>query len=329
MTSKLSTHTMGDPTRIMDFLHQAKPTVVKIFDYDSPETIKLIRTAAPVVVYRQYFDRNYDQISPDEVVNALLSKLAGLGLVFEGINEPILNSIDDAKKLNTWYVRFGELMHAAGEQSAAYSFSTGNPNLSYAPYLADGLAACTYYAQHEYVGINNDFSQIGYGKKVLQQLPQSAWKPILVTETGADAGGCKDCGWQGSIYHLSPDQYMNVLKQIDAIYNFDSTYAAATIFQIYGGGNWKTFNVEPIIKPLTQYVASMGGGAPIVPITPVPPVIIPPTPQPSTGHFTVNWTSDNIQACYLNGVPIVGTGSQTFEIASDTEITFSVKAKQE
>lgn len=124
---------MGDPTAVQDVLRASGAKIAKVFDYESPDAINLIKGIVPLVIYRRYVDANYDSISPDAFVAALPDKLFGLGMVWEGINEPILSTVAQAQALSAWYCRFAEIMHANGERVAAYSFSTGNPPPRFSP----------------------------------------------------------------------------------------------------------------------------------------------------------------------------------------------------
>lgn len=277
---------MGDPSAVQDVLRASGAKIAKVFDYESPDAINLIKGIVPLVIYRKYVDANYDSISPDAFVAALPDKLFGLGVVFEGINEPILSTVAQAQALSAWYVRFAELMHARGERVAAYSFSTGNPPLDLVPYLADGCAASDWAALHEYVKPTNDYSQIGRYKDFLNALPAYARRQVLITETGADAGGCSDCGWLGSIWNLTPAQYLAILQNIDLRYGGDDWLAGATIFQYGGGKPWAKFNVASISKSISFYIASQGGGEiPPMPIPTYPRAISPAPADPHLSKF--------------------------------------------
>lgn len=282
MSSKLSWHIIGDPSPAFDDLRRSGAKVVKVFEYESPETLKALKQIVPLVIYRKYVEQSFDRISPDEFVTALPAKLFGMGLVWEGVNEPVISTAEQATALSNWYIRLANLMHARGERVAAYSFSTGNPPLALVPFLADGARACDWLALHEYVKPNSDFSQVGRYKQFLTALPPNARRQVLITETGADSGGCEDCGWLGSNWRISPEGYLAILSHVDQLYAGDDSLAGATIFQFGGGKPWQNFSINGISKPLAQFIAASGGG--ILPKAPTPaPQLVPapiPAPQP-------------------------------------------------
>ena len=259
MPSKLTFHINNFDARIFDLLQQMQPTVVKVYEFASEANVDEIRRRCPgaLIVYRQYTNRSFSSSADDFVneMNNTLSKLAGRGIVWEGINEPVLNSQAEARALSDWYVRFASLMHARGEKVAAYSFSTGNPGLQYVPLLAPGAAACDYLALHEYAHPVYGNGDLGRYRLFRAKLPAYARKPILITECGLDDG--QNQGWQK---YLNATQYLQLLANYDQQIVLDRFLVGATIFQ-YGGGNpWQWFDVSTISTQIAQYVVGQGGG---------------------------------------------------------------------
>ncbi len=157
MPSKLSVHLSGYPNKTFDILEKMQPSVVKVFNQNSEMNIDEIRRrCSALIIYREFVDVDYHQ--PADVFYAKmkpsLDKLRGRGIIFEGLNEPVTNSIDDSKMLNAWYVRYAQIMHAEGEKVAGFSWSTGNPTPakwdSILPYVVDAAAAVDVHAFHEY-----------------------------------------------------------------------------------------------------------------------------------------------------------------------------------
>ena len=259
MPSKLTFHLNGFDDKIFDRLERMQPGVVKVYEFPSDTNIDEMRRRFPRarIVYRQYTDLTYHD-SADAYVAELrdtLAKLQGRGLIWEGINEPVLQNEADARALNQWFTRFAELMHAHGEQVAAFSFSTGNPNLDYVPLLAQAATACDYLALHEYHHPEFGGGDLTRYRQFRARLPAAARKPILITECGVDDG--RNNGWQK---YLSADQYRLLLENYDHELLRDSYVFGATIFQYGAGAPWHTFNVAGIGTALADYVANAGGG---------------------------------------------------------------------
>ncbi|MBI5303369.1 MAG: hypothetical protein HY868_14635 [Chloroflexi bacterium] len=259
MPSKLTFHISNFDTRVFDLLQQMQPTVVKIFEFPSDTNVDEIRRRCPgaLIVYRQYTNLSFK--NPADLFVAeltdTLNKLRGRGIVWEGINEPVLNSEAEARAVSDWYVRFASLMHVRGEKVAAYSFSTGNPRLEWVPLLAPGAAACDYLALHEYAHPVYGIKDLGRYRLFRNRLPASARKPVLITECGLDDGA--NHGWQT---YLEASAYLQLLADYDRQIVQDRCLVGATIFQYGAGSTWQTFDVAPIGVPIAQYVAGQGGG---------------------------------------------------------------------
>ena len=113
MPSKLTFHIMGFDDKILNLLQQMQPSTVKLFNFPSDTNVDTIRRLCPktLIVYRQFTNLGFNTPA-DQYVAELgdtLTKLSGRGLIWEGINEPVLNSTQDAQALNTWFLRFAEL----------------------------------------------------------------------------------------------------------------------------------------------------------------------------------------------------------------------------
>ena len=260
MPSKLTFHISGYVGNIFDLLEKMQPLCVKVYDFSSETNIDAIRQRCPnaLIVYRQFTHLNFKS-SADDFVNELsdtLNKLKGRGIIWEGINEPIIENADDMKKLNAWYVRFAELMHAKNEKVAAFSFSTGNPvNLDLVPLLASSAQACDYIALHEYHHPVAGGAQLARYRQFRAKLPAASQKPIILTECGVDNG--QNQGWQA---FMTTDAYMALLADYDKKLVQDPYLIGATIFQYGAGGEWATFDVSNIGKRIADYVANQGGG---------------------------------------------------------------------
>jgi hypothetical protein len=101
MPSKLSVHLNSYPRNVFDVLERMQPGIVKIFNQSSEMNIDEIRRRCPntLIVYRHYSARDYREPA-DRFFNEMrdtLNKLRGRGIIWEGINEPIVETADDAR----------------------------------------------------------------------------------------------------------------------------------------------------------------------------------------------------------------------------------------
>ncbi|HEX7593419.1 MAG TPA: hypothetical protein VF429_04535, partial [Anaerolineae bacterium] len=323
MPSKLSIHLSGYPNPAFDALEKMQPSVVKVFNQSSELNIGEIRRRCPngVIIYRQYSNQDYHGSADTffaEIADTF-SKLRGRGILWEGMNEPVINSVDDARAVNAWYVRFAQLMHAQGERVAGFSWSTGNPvpdQLAWlAPYLVDAAAAVDAHAFHEYYSMWGGTKDWGGYRAFERALPPNARKPVVITEAGLDENGQPSGGFIG---RLSNADYVNLLKQYDQVLLQDPYVLGATIFQ-WGDGAWPSFDLTPVINPLSDYVVSQGQGYHIPQPWPVPTFgpIQTFTATPSTilpgQSVTLQWSAEGAHAATLNGGSVALSGTVTVQ----------------
>lgn len=315
MPSKLTFHIMGFDDNVLDLVQEMHPSCVKLLDFPSDTNVDAIRQLSPgtLIVNRTGNDLDKDYSRPaDDFFNSptfqdAFNKLRGRGVIFEGLNEPIIATAADAQKLAAWYVRFAQLVHVQGEKCAAFSFSTGNPKLELVPLLADAARACDYIALHEYLDPNTNGSGFARYRDFIAAIPAPNRKPIIITECGADDGN--NHGW---LTYYTPNKYMDILKAYDVELLKDPYVVGATIFQYGAGGDWAKFEIKSIGKRIADYVASTGGGAfplptsvtlpaqpgepsPSIPSGPPPPTVtpVPSTPSPAITLYVVQF-SDNL-----------------------------------
>ena len=266
MPSKLSIHIRDYPENIWDDVSRMQPRVVKVFDHNSEMNIDALkRVARPLVIFRQATPNNdFQTRSAESFVAELeqtgtLSKLAGRGILWEGINEPGIG--DDgteanrkrAKALNDWYVRFAELMHNRGEKVAGFSWSTGNPTdrqLQWIiPLVTGAAAAVDAHAFHEYAKPRSGtpFSDWGRYRLFERALPAHARKPVVITEAGVDDIG--DAGTSGWAAQMTAGQYLELLARYDQAISADNYVLGATIYTLKDP-NW------PSLRSMATYWAA-------------------------------------------------------------------------
>jgi hypothetical protein len=321
MPSKLSIHLSSFPNQAFDILEKMKPSIVKVFNFPSDINIDEIRRRCPhvVIVYREFVELDY-HVSADAFYFKIadsIAKLRGRGILWEGLNEPFVESIDDAKALNAWYVRFAQIMHAEGELVAGFSWSTGNPTPakwdSIVPYVVEAAAAVDAHAFHEYYNSTHLGQDWGRYRRFEQAMPTSARKPVVITEAGYDDNGQPNGGYLGK---LTNDQYMQLLAQYDQILLQDPYVLGAAVYQ-WGDGHWPSFDLTSIVNQFSDYVVAAGKGYAIpqpwpVPMfgptrtfTATPGVII--KGQPAT----LQWVAESAQTVTLDGVPVPASDSRT------------------
>lgn len=300
--SKLSLHISDwlNPDLTYEFIERTRPHLIKVFGDAGLDDAKIreakTRSPASVFVGRMYFPEQgieRDEKSPvDTVFNydaladarnafnqmrAIIEKMRGLVTIWEGYNEIPIDTEhpltererQKARNYNAFTVEMARLMHEAGLQYAAYSFSTGNPvHVELWNLLEDGLRASDYLALHEYIAPNEAFNEFDFGmcnryRQFYTRLPQDARKPILITECGVDY-----LGQQGFKNKISVPKYLSMMGQYDAELMKDAYVVGATIY-CYGinAPQWKTYDIGgDFAKALREYIQN----------TPTPPLEIPP-----------------------------------------------------
>jgi hypothetical protein len=350
MPSKLSIHISGYPEGIYDIVHRMQPRVLKVFDYSSEMNIDALKRAArPLIVYRQYTDLSFDNSTADQFVKELerdaLPKLKGRDLLWEGINEPGLGGEDtpghrrQAEQLNTWNLRFAELMHERGEKIAAYSWSTGNPTDAQLewimPYLIESAAAADAHAFHEYARSagENPLRDWGRYRAFEAALPPAARKPVVITEAGIDDGG----PLAGYREKLTEEQFIALMEQYDRVLSADDYVLGATIFQL-GDPKWPSFEITAALEPLARAMERRGGGTVLRSAWPAPrfdrAIAAPPvsysfsvTPEKiRLGEpATLQWDVEGVRGVYLNGRGVTGHERRTVFPGQTTAYTLHIE----
>jgi hypothetical protein len=313
--SKLSLHISDwlNPDLTYEFIERTRPHLIKVFGDAGLDDAKIreakTRSPASVFVGRMYFPEqgierdektpvdtvfNYDPIadarSAFNQMRGIMEKTRGLVTIWEGYNEIPIDTAQPvtererqkARNYNAFTVEMARLMHEAGLQYAAYSFSTGNPvHVELWDLLEDGLRASDFLALHEYIAPDESFSEFDFSmcnryRQFYTRLPQAARKPILITECGVDY-----LGQQGFKGKISVPKYLSMMGQYDAELMKDPYVVGATIY-CYGinAPQWKTYDIGgDFAKAMRDYILN----------TPTPPLenpIVEPqpvAPQPAPG----------------------------------------------
>ncbi len=277
--SKLGLHIISwnHSSQILDFIATAQPRLIVMLDFNDIN-VDVARASSPSTLFvgRQYVD---SQPLDNPEVNArnfftqlkpAIDKMGSRIDIWEGYNEIVINSPDDAQRYNDFTVAWADIMHSQGLKCAAYSFSVANPDLSYWRLLADGARACDYLALHEYDSPRMD-THAGdfclHYRKAYAALPPDARRPILITECGIDDG--QNQGW---MQYATADDYLAQLAWYDGELMKDDYLVGASIFTL-DGKDWRYFDVLQIVGRIADYIASH----------PTPPPSRPPTAPAITG----------------------------------------------
>jgi hypothetical protein len=306
--SKLSLHISDwlNPDLTYDFIERTRPPVIKVFGDVGLDDVKIgeakRRSPSTLVVGRMYFPEQRierDERSPEDTVltydpiadarnafnqmRGIMDKTRGLVNVWESYNEIAIDTAEPltdrerikAKNYNAFTVEMARLMHADGQQYAAYSFSTGNPvHIELWDLLLDGLRASDYLALHEYIAPNEEWTDFFWGmcnryRQIYDHVPADARRPVLITECGADY-----LGQQGFKGKISVPQYMSMMARYDQELMRDP-YVVGAVIYCYGinAPQWRTYDIGgDFARVLREHIIQ----------TPTPPLEVPPvlTPEP-------------------------------------------------
>jgi N-acetyl-anhydromuramyl-L-alanine amidase AmpD len=269
--SKLTIHTGFTGPLSMPFLRDAKPRLVKILDNfgpaadikaASPGTLIIGRIFEPTQPVdgdpaqraQEWWARNRDRILAHPAVD-----------YWEGYNEPGVASRDAV----AWYARFEAarvtILAQNGRKACVGNFSTSRPDINdpgmwpaFYPALDAARANGGILGLHEYGTPMQQFFETATGegwlcalyRKVyrIHLVPDGKTLPLAITETGVD--GVSPVGWKN---HYTGAQYMEQLRWYDSILRQDSYVLGAAIFALEIPG-WESFDVSPIVGPLTSHV---------------------------------------------------------------------------
>jgi hypothetical protein len=271
--SKLTIHTSFTGALSMNFSRDAKPRLVKILDNFGPAAE--IKSASPGTVI---IGRIYEQNQPSdgdpvtraqEWWNRNREKILAQPAVdyWEGYNEPDASTVERI----AWYARFEaarvNILAQNGRKACIGNFSMGTPDVTnpnawpaFYPAIDAARAQGGILGVHEYGTPMQQHFDAGSGegwlcgryRKVYRQhlIPTSRVIPLAITEAGVD--GVSPVGWKN---HYTGDQYLDQLKWYDGLMRADSYVLGATIFALEIP-NWDSFDIAPIMGPLTDYVRS-------------------------------------------------------------------------
>lgn len=211
-------------------------------------------------IFRHYF-ATQDLASPASTVNAILAALNGYNhpnLYVELYNEAYQSNAEISSYCDFLDQAIG-LLHNLGYKTAAFSFSTGNPDYPTWSYCRTRSFCHTdLVAMHEYWGtqgftLNNALRH--------RTLWRSGDPNIVITECGRDAveGGLG--GWLKD--GISADSYVNEIRDYYLQIKQDSYVVGATPFTGGPTPDWQNFDTDRItdlLLPKLQAAGAYNGG---------------------------------------------------------------------
>lgn len=198
--------------------------------------------------------------------------------VLEGINEPIINDEEEAKRLCDFNIELSRLLQAEGFDFAAYSFGATRPDIKYASHLEPALYLADYLAMHAYGPaplFHDEYWYLFNYRLFWNALDKEATdflKGILLTEFGIAKGLLwtkddknSDVGWKDPRGpKVEPRHYGNDLIIADGQLN--PYVKGAVIFQtgdLYG--RWRTFEIKELFPGLEHHIRTFARQAPEIP----------------------------------------------------------------
>ncbi len=287
----------NDPA-ILEFVRQAQPAVMKAVDdlgfltevkQVSPRTITIGRHSIP----SQDYTGNPEEAARDYVQEYLDIYQANPGVDYwEGWNEP-----DPNLSNMIWYSRFEQervrQMAKYGFKVAIGGFSTGVPEMDefqlFLPAIDvaiqhDGILSLHEYNAPDMAYLYGDplpgfpaypdrgsltFRYRWYYREYLE--PAGLEIPLVISEAGIDGvignrPGPAGQGWQDfqgyweqqGLGHSGVEAYINQLAWYDSGVRQDGYVIGFTVFTAGAIGNWKSYDLNPILPELTNYVINAG-----------------------------------------------------------------------
>lgn len=296
-----------------NWISQHKPAIVKFLE-PNLDAVKRIKDDSPntFTVWRHY---SAGQPLDSPVANARQFaeevKRAGTRIqqfvdCVEGYNEATIFTIEEANRYNEWQVEYSRIMRADGWKVAAYSFSTGHPEVigdhgrGIWRTLAPGVAESDYLGLHEYdaptmwrlhreglaKGDGGRWLALRY-RRVWDLLPSEARKPIIISECGID-GGTLDGRLRGWKEFAPAAEYLEQLKWYDGELQKDADKIVGATIYCFGvlDPQWFSFDVSGEMAQLLSGHLQQSpprywgvSAPPQKPPKPVEPIEISPPPQ--------------------------------------------------
>jgi len=295
--SKLSIHVVfNNDARIMDFVRQAQPAVIKaVDDFGYLAEVERVSPNTIIVARRNETNQDYGG-NPEEAARRFVqSQLRQYQLnpavdFWEGWNEP-----DPGLERMAWFARFEQErvreLARYGFRAAVGGFATGVPEMDEfalfipaietamqyggiltlheysAPVITQGYgSALPGYPYHEERGALT-FRYRWFYEELL--IPRGLVIPLVISEAGIDGilgnrPGPEGKGWSDfQSYSVAQgwgsngvDAFINQLAWYDAGVRQDNYVLGFTVFTAGPVAQWKPYDIGPIIPRMADYVRS-------------------------------------------------------------------------
>lgn len=182
--------------------------------------------------------------------------------VWECVNEPVVNSADDMKRLRDFQLEWVKIMHGRAMKTCVGSFPVGNPpTIEWMEHFHGAIAESDWFGYHGYghapdIMAKDEQEWRLFRHRKLLEVAGLPNHPTMLTECGLDMGG----GGQGYKTYLSDEEYISQLKRADQELrstNDPAQYAFIFCHGSYGG--WSTFDLtDEAAVMLGQYIKQEG-----------------------------------------------------------------------
>lgn len=178
----------------------------------------------------------------------LTHEIAHPRTVVQAVNEPAVDTAEQAQELCRWELAHMRAVHEWGGHYCLFNLAVGNPaNLGLWRHLRpaiDEMQPGDYVGQHAYWG---DDPTNSWHVARWRHVPELAGVPIICTEGGIDVvegGGAR--GWKRT--GMSAEQYLGEIRQVDQFLQGDENVHG---YALYTAGtendpNWRDFEIRDV-----------------------------------------------------------------------------------
>jgi hypothetical protein len=260
---------------VPEIIHAWKPPLVVLLDHS--DVWHDVKAASP---NSAFIGRIYQEFEPDfndpaldpmatardhcDVVSPWAERMGQTYDYWQGVNEPIIHSLEAMRRLADFEAERVRIMGSRGFRVVVGSFSVGNPELSYWQGFLPALEAALQFggalALHEYAWPSLDHEWSWYllrHRKVYDGEPDHNWPglpshlktlPLFITECGLDGLielGHPPRGWK-ALFEQDPGQYLRQLAWYDGELLEDRYVMGAAIYCCgVADWTWKSYDIWP------------------------------------------------------------------------------------